>query len=133
VGLRWSFSETGIGAVSFWIFTRGNFSKFAHMESAVQNKEAILSLLQMKRNEIRRFGVSKLSLFGSFLTDRFHADSDVDFLVEFHPNMKTYDHFMELSFFLEDLLGRRVELVTPQSLSPYIGPHILKEAQHVAL
>lgn len=103
------------------------------MESAVQSKEAILSLLQMKRNEIRRFGVSKLSLFGSFLTDRFHADSDVDFLVEFHPNMKTYDHFMELSFFLEDLLGRRVELVTPQSLSPYIGPHILKEAQHVAL
>lgn len=103
------------------------------MGKAVQSKDAILALLQMNRNKIRRFGVSKLSLFGSFLTDRFHSSSDVDFLVEFRPNMKTYDNFMELSFFLEDLLGRRVELVTPQSLSPYIGPHILKEAEHVAL
>jgi len=103
------------------------------MGNAVQSKDAILSLLQMNRGKIRGFGVSKLSLFGSFLTNRFHSGSDVDFLVEFHPNMKTYDNFMELSFFLEDLLGRRIELVTPQSLSPYIGPRILKEAEHVAL
>lgn len=103
------------------------------MGRAVQNKDAILALLQANRSKIRLFGVAKLSLFGSFVTNRFHADSDVDFLVEFHPNMKTYDNFMELSFFLEDLLGRKIELVTPQSLSPYIGPHILKEAEHVAL
>ena len=103
------------------------------MEAVVQSKEAILSLLRINRSKIRRFGVAKLSLFGSFLTNRFHADSDVDLLVEFYPGQKTYDNFMELSFFLEDLLGRRVELVTPQSLSPYIGPHILKEAENVAL
>jgi len=103
------------------------------MGNMVQSKEALLSLLQKNRNEIRLFGVSNLSLFGSFLTNSLHSKSDVDFLVEFQPNMKTYDNFMELSFFLEDLLGRRVELVTPQSLSPYIGPYILKEAEHVAL
>src|SRR4051794_26387484 len=103
------------------------------MENAVQSKEAILSLLHINRNIVRQFGVSKLSLFGSFLTDRFHSESDIDFLVEFQPHMKTYDNFMELSFFLEELLGRRIELVTPQSLSPYIAPHILKEAEHVAL
>ena len=103
------------------------------MEKAVQSKEAIVSLLHSNRAKLRRFGVSKLSLFGSFLTNRFNSDSDVDFLVEFQPKMKTYDNFMELSFFLEELLGRSVEIVTPQSLSPYIGPHILKEAEHVAL
>jgi uncharacterized protein len=103
------------------------------MGKAVQSKEAILSLLHINRNKIRRFGVSKLSLFGSFLTDRFNSDSDVDLLITFHPHMKTYDNFMELSFFLEDLLGRKVEIVTPQSLSPYIGPHILKEAEHVSI
>jgi len=92
-----------------------------------------VSLLHSNRAKLRRFGVSKLSLFGSFLTNRFNSDSDVDFLVEFQPKMKTYDNFMELSFFLEELLGRSVEIVTPQSLSPYIGPHILKEAEHVAL
>lgn len=102
------------------------------MEKAVQSKEAIVSLLHSNRAKLRRFGVSKLSLFGSFLTNRFNSDSDVDFLVEFQPKMKTYDNFMELSFFLEELLGRNVEIVTPQSLSPYIGPHILKEAEHVA-
>ena len=102
------------------------------MEKAVQSKEAIVSLLHSNRAKLRRFGVSKLSLFGSFLTNRFNSDSDVDFLVEFQPKMKTYDNFMELSFFLEELLGRSVEIVTPQSLSPYIGPHILKEAEHVA-
>ena len=90
-------------------------------------------MLQLNRLKIRQFGVSKLSLFGSFLTNNFYANSDIDFLVEFQADMKTYDNFMDLSFFLEDLLGRRVELVTPKSLSPYLGPHILKEAEHVAL
>jgi len=103
------------------------------MGNPVQSKEAILSLLRTNRSKVRQFGVSKLSLFGSFLTNHFNADSDVDFLVEFHPNMKTYDNFMELSFFLENLLGRKVEIITPQSLSPYIGPRILKEAEYVAL
>ena len=38
-----------------------------------------------------------------------------------------------LSFFLEELLGRKVELVTPESLSPYIGPHILREAEYATV
>jgi uncharacterized protein len=45
----------------------------------------------------------------------FSDKSDVDLLVEFIPELKTFDNFMELSFFLEELLGRKVELVTPQS------------------
>lgn len=45
--------------------------------------------------------------------------------------MHTFDNFMEVSFLLEDLLGRKVELVTPESLSPYIGPHILREVESV--
>ncbi|MGK6352680.1 nucleotidyltransferase family protein [Parapedobacter sp. DT-150] len=103
------------------------------MGEPVQSKEGVISLLRANRSELRRYGVLKLSLFGSFLTNRFNPNSDVDFLVEFRPEMKTYDNFMELSFFLEDLLGRKVELVTPQSLSPYIGPHILSQAEYVAL
>jgi predicted nucleotidyltransferase len=59
--------------------------------------------------------------------------SDVDLLVEFIPEKKSFDNFMELSFFLEGLLGRKVELVTPQSLSKHIGPHILNEVVNVSL
>jgi predicted nucleotidyltransferase len=57
----------------------------------------------------------------------------VDLLVDFFPEQKTFDNFMELSFFLEDLLGRKVELVTPQSLSKFIAPYILNELENVSL
>jgi predicted nucleotidyltransferase len=56
--------------------------------------------------------------------------SDVDVLVEFEQDRKTFDNFIQLSFLLEDLFQRRVELVTIESLSPYIGPHILSEVEY---
>lgn len=87
------------------------------MQIAVINKETLLQKLSSHRNQIKSFGVKELGLFGSFATDTVHAGSDVDFLVDFDPGKKTYDNFMDLSFYLEDLLGRKVELVTAQSLS----------------
>jgi predicted nucleotidyltransferase len=102
------------------------------MQTAVQNKESVLALIKDNGQKLRSFGVLNLSLFGSFITGKFHDDSDVDLLIEFDPQQKSYDNFIDLSFFLEDLLGRRVEVVTPQSLSKYIGPHILKQAENVS-
>jgi predicted nucleotidyltransferase len=58
-------------------------------------------------------------------------DSDVDVLVQFAPGAKTYERFLALSELLEARLERRVELVTTESLAPYIGPRILAEAQDV--
>lgn len=100
--------------------------------SVVESKSDVLALLAQHQDRLRDLGVKRLGLFGSFVRDEAEADSDIDFLVEFEPGQKTFDHFMQLSFFLEDLLQRRVELVTPESLSPYIGPHILKEAAYVS-
>jgi hypothetical protein len=81
--------------------------------------------------EIFRLGVQRLALFGSVERDAARADSDVDMLVEFRPGEKSYDHFVALAELLERLLGRRVELVTPESLSPFLGPYILAEARDV--
>jgi len=103
------------------------------MHKPVQNKALLLSALTGNRDKIRSFGVERLSIFGSFVTNNIKNDSDVDLLVEFDPAQKSYDNFIELSFYLEDILGRKVELVTPQALSKYIGPHILKQAEYVAL
>jgi hypothetical protein len=103
------------------------------MAASVQNKSLLLRSLLDNRQRIRSFGVIKLGLFGSFATNTFKSDSDVDLLVEFDPAKKNYDNFMDLSFYLEDLLGRKVELVTPLSLNKYIGPHILKQAEYVAI
>jgi len=99
---------------------------------AVQTKAHILALLQEHRQQIRAFGVRRLGLFGSFVREEPRSESDVDVLVEFESGHKTFDAFMELAFFLEALFGRRVELVTSESLSPHIGPHILREMEYVS-
>ncbi len=65
------------------------------------------------------------------MRDELRPGSDVDMLVEFEPGAKSYDSFIGLAQFLDDLLGRRVELLTRESLSPHIGPSILREAQDV--
>jgi predicted nucleotidyltransferase len=98
----------------------------------VQTKEHVLRLLQEHQTELSRFGVQRCGVFGSFARNESQDQSDVDILVEFEPNQKTFDHFMHLAFFLEDLFGRKVDLVTTESLSPYIGPHILREVEYAA-
>jgi predicted nucleotidyltransferase len=104
------------------------------MSLTINNKESLLQRIAGHGNHIKSYGVKELGLFGSFaLNIRIRPDSDIDFLVEFEPGFKTFDNYMDLSFYLEELLGRKVELVTQQSLSKYIGPHILKQVEHVPL
>lgn len=90
--------------------------------------EACLAEVQ---TEILGLGVRRLALFGSVQRNAAHADSDVDILVEFQPGQKTYDHFVALGDLLERVLNRSVELVTPESLSPFLKPYILAEAMDV--
>jgi predicted nucleotidyltransferase len=97
----------------------------------VHNKQEVIAAIADAGNTLERFGVRSVGLFGSFLRDEAQDDSDVDLLVDFFPDKKNFDNFMDLAFYLENLLGREVEVVTPQSLSKYIGPHILKEIEYV--
>jgi hypothetical protein len=100
---------------------------------SVDSKVKVLQIINENRQAIRLLGVSRLGLFGSFVRDEPTKESDVDFIVEFEQGKKTYKNFLALAEFLESLLHRNVELVTPQSLSPYIGPHIIKTVEYVAL
>lgn len=104
------------------------------MKISVQTKSQVLSLLQSHQKELHDFGVQRCGVFGSFVRDTdIHQNSDVDILVAFEPDQRTFDNFMNLSFFLEDILGRPADLVTVEALSPYIGPHILEEVEYVAI
>lgn len=96
----------------------------------VESKEQIFSRIKAHRDEIDGLGVRRFGLFGSFVKGAQTADSDVDLLVEFRPGEKSFDNFMELSFLLEDILGRKVDLLTPESLSSHIGPKILAEVEY---
>ena len=103
------------------------------MTQAIRTKEEITVLLRENAARLQGFGLKRIGLFGSFVRGEQQPASDVDFLVEFEPKKKTFDNFMALCFFLEEQLGRKVEVVTRESLSPYIGPHILAEVEYVRL
>ena len=100
---------------------------------AVQTKQDLLLRIREHESQIRRLGVRRLGVFGSFAHGQQAEDSDVDVLVEFEPGRKTFDNFMQTALLLEELFERPVDLVTPESLSPYIGPHILREVEYVTL
>ncbi|MBI3582553.1 MAG: nucleotidyltransferase family protein [Nitrospinae bacterium] len=97
----------------------------------IRNKEDILLSIKKHQNKIESFGVKRLGLFGSYVRNEHNLQSDIDILVEFFQDRKTFDNFIHLSFLLEDILKHHIELVTTESLSPYIKPHILKEVEYV--
>jgi predicted nucleotidyltransferase len=95
------------------------------------SRQRTTELVEDAQSEIRALGVVRLALFGSVLRGEARPDSDVDILVQFAPGAKTFDRFIALSELLETRFGRRVDLVTTEALSPFLGPHILAEAQDV--
>ena len=101
------------------------------MPQQALTKQQTIEALTASEPEIRALGVARLALFGSVLRNQARPDSDVDLLVQFMPGCKTYEHFFALSELLELRLGRSVDLVTTEALSPFIGPRILAEAQDV--
>ena len=101
------------------------------MIARAPTRAEVTDCLQEAQAEILSLGVRRLALFGSVQRDSASADSDVDLLVEFLPGQKTFDHFVALGDLLERILNRSVELVTPESLSPFLRPHILAEARDV--
>lgn len=75
-------------------------------------------------------GVARLSLFGSVLRDDFHPESDIDILVEFLPGRTpTLFSIAEMEADLGDLIGRRVDLRTPQELSRFFRDEIIAQAR----
>jgi predicted nucleotidyltransferase len=103
------------------------------MSNNLLNKEIIFQLLKSHRQELIAYGVKEIGLFGSFVRDEATQESDIDLLVDINKEKKTFRNFMALSFYLEELFGNKVELITKQSLSPYIGPNILKSVEYVSL
>ena len=86
----------------------------------------IIELLDNNMNYIDEFHVSKIALFGSFARDEQTELSDVDILVEFEDGHETFDSYMDLKFFLEDLLSKKVDLVIFNTIKPSLKPSIMR-------
>ncbi|MGA2071090.1 MAG: nucleotidyltransferase family protein [Sedimentisphaerales bacterium] len=94
-------------------------------------KETIVETIRKSGPRLLSFGITSIGLFGSFARNQARPESDVDLLVEFAPDKKTFDNFIDACFLLEDLFGRKVELVTRESLSSHLSPSILREVEYV--
>lgn len=99
----------------------------------VNTKSELFSAINNAAPILRETGVLKIAVFGSFVRDQAKPESDVDIYVEFIPEKKTFKNFMKLGDILENVTGRNVELITPQSLNPFTAKYILSELEYVAL
>ncbi len=99
----------------------------------VGTKEWVLTTIEEHREQLSAFGVRRLGLFGSYARGEANPASDIDVLVDFEESRKTFDNFMNVALLLEDLFGRRVDLVTREALSPYIAPNVLSEIEYASV
>lgn len=75
----------------------------------------------------RRFGVSKIGIFGSFARGEAGPESDVDVLIVFRRGEKTFNHYMDCKFYLEELFGRKVDLVLKEAIKKDLRKPIMTE------
>ena len=88
------------------------------------------TLLQHKAELKKKFKVKTIGVFGSYVRGEQKRGSDVDVLVEFEEPVGLFE-FMALEFYLSDLLGVKVDLVSKKALKPYIGEYIKREVVYV--
>ncbi len=95
----------------------------------MRNRDEILGCLREQQQVIRRLGVRRLGLFGSIAKGEGNASSDLDFLVELERN--SFDAYMDVKFFLEELFRCHVDLVLANMIKSRLRESILKETVYV--
>ncbi len=95
-------------------------------------KENILATLKTNKCELSKFGVINIGLFGSYLRNEQSDKSDIDLLIDFEPGKENFDNYMAVYDIFESLFkNQKVEVVTKNGLSKYIGPKILNDVMYV--
>ncbi len=96
-------------------------------------RDDVVRTIRLNMEAVHSLGVDRLRLFGSFLAGTAGEESDIDLLVDFRPGKKTFDNYMDLRILLEDIFpGRRIHLITSESLHPRLRPGVFAQAEHVA-
>jgi uncharacterized protein len=95
-------------------------------------KDYILRTIKTHKAELTKFGIQNIGLFGSYVRDEQSKKSDIDILIDFVPDKESFDNYMAIYDYFERLFkNEKIEIVTKNGLSPYIGPKILKEVMYV--
>ena len=95
-------------------------------------KEIIKQRIRQNKSQIKNLGINLIGLFGSYVRGEQHEKSDIDILIDFEKDKESFQNFLEVCYLLEFIFDReKVEVVTKNGLSPYLGPKILKEVEYV--
>jgi predicted nucleotidyltransferase len=95
------------------------------------SKEIIFKTLQSNKLELKKHGIRNVGLFGSYIRNEQSSESDIDLLIDFEPEKENFDNYMAVYDLFEKIFkNEKIEVVTKNGLSPYIGPKILKEVQY---
>ncbi len=95
----------------------------------VDSKATVMSKLKEHMGELRRFGVKRIGLFGSYARGEQDEESDIDLVVEFEEGRATLDNFLGLVEYLERLLDKRVDLITVEGLRHIRIAHVREEIE----
>ena len=121
--------HTDASIVLLGMFSRVLAEEFKLNNQTVLSKHFIKQTLVDNREILRKYGVKQIGLFGSYVNGTAHASSDIDLLVELER--LTFQDYMGLAIFLEDLFEKKVDLVTAKSIKPHLKPYIEKEVEYV--
>ncbi|MFW6046959.1 MAG: nucleotidyltransferase family protein [Candidatus Woesearchaeota archaeon] len=90
----------------------------------------IITFFKNNKSEIKKYGVKKIGLFGSYAKSQENENSDIDVLVKFSEGNKTFDNYMDLKFYLEDKFDKKVDLVIDENIKDELKNEILGNARY---
>ncbi|MBN2534432.1 MAG: nucleotidyltransferase family protein [Spirochaetales bacterium] len=97
------------------------------------NKNEVVDLIRKNIDTIKRYGIKKIGLFGSIVRSDNSPESDIDILISFVPGKKTFDNYMDLKFFLEDILKcTKIDLVIEENIKERLKSYIYRDIEYVA-
>jgi len=91
------------------------------------NKEEILNKIKENKDKIKSFGIKKIGIFGSAVRDEMNEKSDIDIVVEFEKGKATFKNVCGVVDFLEELFGRKVDILTPDGIDSIRIKHVKEE------
>lgn len=99
---------------------------------SMTTRQNILTILKNNKPQFYKYGVTNIGLFGSYRRNEQSAKSDIDLLVDFEPEKENFDNYMAVYDIFESLFkNEKIEVITKNGLSKYIGPKILNDVLYV--
>jgi predicted nucleotidyltransferase len=102
------------------------------MITAVQNKQQAFERIQSHQSALKQLGAARLGLFGSFVRNEQQTDSDVDIVVEFEEGKKKLHNFLDMADYLEEVMARKVDLLTWEGMAEFVRKHVANEVEYIA-